>query len=282
MGIKLVDRSVIADVLPLLRESRFALDLELLVVARRLGYTRIVEAPVRIEERFTSTISVRAVLSLLVDTLAVFWRLSVVRAYDPGIAALRSGQSGGGDAGAGTGTGGTGPGGPEVGGPRGRGPPGRADFGRLSEPAGPAVHSFVTRRTGEGICVTRPDRHPQRRPGGAPRCRQDHAGRSAPGGDRVPPPPGVGGEGHHGDGLRARGDGPPDVHLDQPGLLRGERGQGQPAGHAGVRRLRGRDADRTGQRRPGRRRGERHRRRAGPDRGRLAGGGPPRAAPGRS
>ena len=57
VGIKLVDRRVIADVLPLLRESRFALDLELLVLARRLGYTRIVEAPVRIEERFGSTIS---------------------------------------------------------------------------------------------------------------------------------------------------------------------------------------------------------------------------------
>ena len=59
-------------------------------MARRLGYTKIVEAPVRIEERFTSTISVRAVWSLLIDTLAVFWRLSVVRAYDPGIAALRA------------------------------------------------------------------------------------------------------------------------------------------------------------------------------------------------
>ena len=47
VGIKLVDRKVIADVLPLLRESRFALDLELLVLARRLGYTQIVEAPVR-------------------------------------------------------------------------------------------------------------------------------------------------------------------------------------------------------------------------------------------
>ena len=34
VGIKLVDRKVIADVLPLLRESRFALDLELLVLAR--------------------------------------------------------------------------------------------------------------------------------------------------------------------------------------------------------------------------------------------------------
>jgi glycosyltransferase involved in cell wall biosynthesis len=94
VGIKLVDRAVIADVLPLLRESRFALDLELLVVARRLGYSKIVEAPVRIEERFTSTISVRAVWSLLIDTLAVFWRLSVVRAYDPAIAALRARQVG--------------------------------------------------------------------------------------------------------------------------------------------------------------------------------------------
>jgi glycosyltransferase involved in cell wall biosynthesis len=97
VGIKLVDRKVVADVLPLLRESRFALDLELLVVARRLGYARIVEAPVRIEERFSSTISVRAVWSLLVDTLAVFWRLSVVRAYDPAIAALKSRSGSGSD-----------------------------------------------------------------------------------------------------------------------------------------------------------------------------------------
>ncbi len=51
VGIKLADRRVVADVLPLLRESRFALDLELLVLAKRLGYGRIVEAPVRIEQR---------------------------------------------------------------------------------------------------------------------------------------------------------------------------------------------------------------------------------------
>ena len=84
VGIKLVDRRVIADVLPLLRESRFALDLELLVVARRLGYTRVVEAPVRIEERFGSTISLKAVWSLFVDTLAVFLRCNVLRSYDRG------------------------------------------------------------------------------------------------------------------------------------------------------------------------------------------------------
>jgi glycosyltransferase involved in cell wall biosynthesis len=87
VGIKLVDRKVIAAVLPLLRESRFALDLELLVLARRLGYTRIVEAPVRIRERFGSTISLKAVWVLLVDTLALFIRYSIRHEYDAALAA---------------------------------------------------------------------------------------------------------------------------------------------------------------------------------------------------
>ena len=75
--------------LPLLRESRFALDLELLVLARRLGYTRIVEAPVRIQERFGSTISLKAVWLLLVDTLGLFVRYSIRHEYDPALAARR-------------------------------------------------------------------------------------------------------------------------------------------------------------------------------------------------
>jgi glycosyltransferase involved in cell wall biosynthesis len=93
VGIKLVDRKVIADVLPLLRESRFALDLELLVLARRLGYTHIVEAPVGIRERFGSTISLKAVWLLLVDTIALFIRYSVRHDYDAALAA----QAGPGD-----------------------------------------------------------------------------------------------------------------------------------------------------------------------------------------
>ena len=87
VGIKLVDRKVIAAVLPMLRESRFALDLELLVLARRLGYTHIVEAPVRIRERFGSTISLKAVWLLLVDTLALYIRYSIRHEYDAALAA---------------------------------------------------------------------------------------------------------------------------------------------------------------------------------------------------
>ena len=48
----------------------------------------------------------------------------------------------------------------------------------------------------------------------------------------------------------------------------------------GLRRLRRRDDHRAVQRGPGGGRGERHRRRAGPDRGRLAGGRPPSACRG--
>jgi glycosyltransferase involved in cell wall biosynthesis len=103
VGIKLVDRAVIAEVLPLLRESRFALDLELLVLARRMGYVRIVEAPVRIQERFGSTISLRAVWLLLVDTLALFVRFSVRKEYEPAVRAVESGRASGAGSGATTG-----------------------------------------------------------------------------------------------------------------------------------------------------------------------------------
>jgi glycosyltransferase involved in cell wall biosynthesis len=106
VGIKLVSRRVVADVLPLLRESRFALDLELLVLARRLGYTRIVEAPVGIEQRFGSTISLTAVWHLLVDTLGLFIRFTVRHEYDGALSAMagttgESGAAGGRPGGAG-------------------------------------------------------------------------------------------------------------------------------------------------------------------------------------
>jgi len=120
VGIKIVDRRVIAAVLPLLRESRFALDLELLVLARRLGYTQIVEAPVAIEERFGSTISPKAVWLLLIDTLGLFVRFSIRHEYDAAIAARSSGNGGSGSV-RGTGDGG---GRPHDAGPGGSGAPG--------------------------------------------------------------------------------------------------------------------------------------------------------------
>jgi hypothetical protein len=63
-------------------EKRFAFDLELLVVARHLGYRRVIEAPVEIRERFTSTVSIHAVQGIVLDTLAIFYRLHLRKYYD--------------------------------------------------------------------------------------------------------------------------------------------------------------------------------------------------------
>jgi glycosyltransferase involved in cell wall biosynthesis len=81
-GIKFVRRDVLSAVVPRMLEKRFAFDLELLVVARHLGYRRVVEAPVEIGERFTSTVSVHAVQGIVLDTLAIFYRLHILKYYD--------------------------------------------------------------------------------------------------------------------------------------------------------------------------------------------------------
>ena len=81
-GLKVLRRDVVREVLPLMVEKRFAFDLEFFVVARRLGFREIVEVPVVIQRRFTSTISMKAVRGMLLDTLGIFYRLRVLRYYD--------------------------------------------------------------------------------------------------------------------------------------------------------------------------------------------------------
>jgi glycosyltransferase involved in cell wall biosynthesis len=80
-GIKVLRREVLEEVLPLMVEQRFAFDLELLLLANRLGFDRFAELPVRIERHFGSTISTRAVASILADTFAIWWRLRVTKQY---------------------------------------------------------------------------------------------------------------------------------------------------------------------------------------------------------
>jgi glycosyltransferase involved in cell wall biosynthesis len=98
-GIKLVRRDVLIDVLPSMVEQGYAFDLELLVLARFHGYRHLVEAPVRIGLRFTSTVSLRVVGEMLRDTMAIWWRLRVRHAYGtphrPGSAPVTGRGSGG-------------------------------------------------------------------------------------------------------------------------------------------------------------------------------------------
>lgn len=82
VGMKLFRREVLTAVLPRLVVKAFAFDLELLVVAHHLGFRRIVEAPVRLQHGFSSSISWRAIYKTLWDTLAVFYRLRILNWYD--------------------------------------------------------------------------------------------------------------------------------------------------------------------------------------------------------
>lgn len=86
-GIKLVRRDVLSEVLPMMVEQGYAFDLELLVVARQRGHRRVVEAPIRIGRRFSSTVSPKVVAEMLADTFAIWWRLKVRHSYSGATAA---------------------------------------------------------------------------------------------------------------------------------------------------------------------------------------------------
>jgi glycosyltransferase involved in cell wall biosynthesis len=82
VGLKVFRRDVATDVVPLLLVKEFAFDLELLAVARELGYGRVLEMPVRLDYRFSgSGVRSRAVARALWDTAAVFYRLRILRTY---------------------------------------------------------------------------------------------------------------------------------------------------------------------------------------------------------
>jgi glycosyltransferase involved in cell wall biosynthesis len=81
-GIKLFKREVLERVLPRVLVKRFAFDLELLANVHHFGY-RIVEAPVVVNfNRVCSRLRLPAVWNVFVDTLAIFYRMRILRYYD--------------------------------------------------------------------------------------------------------------------------------------------------------------------------------------------------------
>ncbi len=87
VGMKFFKREILEKVLPRLLVKHFAFDVEMLAVANYLGFKRIYEAPVEIRLHFggTSTITsqkfLRTVVGMLIDTLAVFYRLRILNYY---------------------------------------------------------------------------------------------------------------------------------------------------------------------------------------------------------
>ncbi len=85
VGLKLFKREVVRKVFPLLMVKRFAFDIEMLAVAYSYGYTRIFEAPVEINFSNNTILSKnvwKVIGGTLIDTLAVYYRLKILRYYD--------------------------------------------------------------------------------------------------------------------------------------------------------------------------------------------------------
>jgi glycosyltransferase involved in cell wall biosynthesis len=87
-GLKAYKRQVLARVLPRLIVKKFAFDIEILAVANHLGFQRIFDAPVKVNLDWSTTsielLGANGVLNMLRDTLAIFYRLRILKFYDDG------------------------------------------------------------------------------------------------------------------------------------------------------------------------------------------------------
>ncbi len=81
VGLKVFRREVLENVFPRIVVKNFAFDLELLVVAKSLGYQRKYEAPIILNYNFSSTINIIAIKKIMVDTLAIFYRKNFLNYY---------------------------------------------------------------------------------------------------------------------------------------------------------------------------------------------------------
>lgn len=85
LGMKFFRREVLEKVLPRLLVKKYAFDIEILAVADSLGYKRIYEAPVELDwKSINSSVSsnlTKAIWDMTMDTLAVFYRLKILKYY---------------------------------------------------------------------------------------------------------------------------------------------------------------------------------------------------------
>lgn len=86
VGLKIFKRQVAKHVFSRILVKKFAFDIEVLAVAYNLGYTHIYESPIKLDFRHASSISRfnfwRVILRTLWDTIAVFYRLKIIKYYD--------------------------------------------------------------------------------------------------------------------------------------------------------------------------------------------------------
>lgn len=86
-GLKVFKREVLEKVLPRLLVKRFAMDVEILAVSRYLGFKKIYESPIFINWSEDNTnftpfvIFDKNIRSMILDTLAIFYRLRILNYY---------------------------------------------------------------------------------------------------------------------------------------------------------------------------------------------------------
>ena len=86
VGLKLFKGKVAKETFSRIIVKKFAFDIEVLAVAYKLGYTKIYEAPIKLDFTGASTITStnlwKTIFSMLWDTAAVFYRLKILHYYD--------------------------------------------------------------------------------------------------------------------------------------------------------------------------------------------------------
>lgn len=84
-GIKFYKRKVAFDVFPRLLVKSFAFDVEILALSYALGYKRIYEAPIKLKFKGASSITSktlwRTIILMMWDTVAVFYRVKIIKYY---------------------------------------------------------------------------------------------------------------------------------------------------------------------------------------------------------
>lgn len=81
-GLKLFKVEVLRSVLPVIVIKEFAFDLEILALAHRKGF-KIAEAPVILDSRrILGRIGLKAIWKTLLDTIAIFYRMHILKFYD--------------------------------------------------------------------------------------------------------------------------------------------------------------------------------------------------------
>lgn len=86
VGLKFFKREVIRKVFPKLSVKTFAFDVEILAVSNEMGYKKIYEGPVELNFNGGSSITSgnfwKIIFLMLWDTIIVFYRLKILKAYN--------------------------------------------------------------------------------------------------------------------------------------------------------------------------------------------------------